>query len=105
MAKIIIFKIFNSLLNILSHTTDMHYVSYLTSSFETKMNSFKVNSKHFEYLFVQSPKFGQWKLGHSMSNNASLDMTHFRIWSKFAKLSQYIRYDNPENFSLIPCMD
>ena len=101
MAKIIIFKIFNSLLNILNHITDMHYVS----SFETKMNSFKINSKHFEYLFVQSLKFGQWKLGHSMSNNASLDMTHFKIWSKFAKLSQYIRYDNPENFSLISCMD
>ena len=44
-------------------------------------------------------------LGHSMSSNTNLGLTHPRIWQKFAKLLQYKRYDNPENFSLIHCMD
>ena len=49
-----------------------------------------------------------WKVSrqsHSMSSHAIMDMTHLRIWQKFAKLLQYIRYDNPEKFSLISCMD
>ena len=35
------------------------------------------------------------KFGHDPSQNLI----------KFAKMLQYIRYDNPENFSLISCMD
>ena len=47
-------------------------------------------------------------LGHSTPNGANfccLDMTHPRVWQKFAKLLQYIRYDNLENFGLILCTD
>ena len=38
-----------------------------------------------------------------MTNEARLDMIHLRIPQEFAKLLQYIRYDNPEDFSSISC--
>ena len=47
-----------------------------------------------------------WFIPHQMVQNSwGLDMTHLRIWKKLAKLLQYIRCDNPENLSLISCMD
>ena len=52
------------------------------------------------YIYVT-----KFQLGHSMSSDATLDMTHLRIWSEFAKLLQYLSHDNPENFSLISCTD
>ena len=40
---------------------------------------------------------------HFMSSEANLDITHLWIWLKFVRLLQYIRFNNPNNFSLIPC--
>ena len=44
-------------------------------------------------------------MGHSMSSDSSLDITNLGIRWELPKLLQYIRYDNPENFTLISCMD
>ena len=53
-----------------------------------------------------STKIATRVIPHQMVQNSwGFNMTHLIIWQKSAKLLQHIRYDNPEKFSLISCMD
>ena len=55
-------------------------------------------------LWLDFLETSYWVIPHQMVQNFwGFDMTHLRIWQKFAKLLQYIRYDDPENFSVISC--